>query len=74
MVTITPMSSHCLAARKLEAMNDPPRFEGCGEEERKSSLLVGTELPGGEDGKSSQDGQQRWLHSRNALHATELHV
>lgn len=25
-------------------MNDPPRFEGCGEEERESSLLVGTEL------------------------------
>ena len=25
-------------------MNDPPRFEGCGEEERESYLLVGTEF------------------------------
>ena len=25
-------------------MNDPPRFEGCGEEERESCLLVGTEF------------------------------
>lgn len=25
-------------------MNDPPRFEGCGEEDRESCLLVGTEF------------------------------